>query len=376
MDMEFGPDGTFYLLTYGDGFFAINPDAGMMRWEYVKGLRPPVAVVSATPTSGAVPLTVAFSSAGSNDADPGDSIRFEWDFDGNGTVDSIEPNPTHTYTTAGEFTAKLSVIDSSGKSGVANTTITVGNTAPTVAVTVPVDGGTFAFGENIPFTVTVTDPEDGTIDCSDVHVTFVLGHDTHGHAEASTTGCSGVLPTDAGDVSHGGNVFGVISASYTDGGGSGGVPSLTTVAQNQIRQKKQEVEFVVNQSGTNTASSADAGGGLQRGGLSAGDWLQLNGPFNLLNIDSVTFRISGGTNGANSGAVEIHRDAVDGPIVTTVDIVGTANATTYASQTFPLADSGTHEYFLVFRAVPGGPLNNFFNLNWIEFVGNGVGTPP
>ena len=29
-------------------------------------------------------------------------------------------------------------------------------------------------------------------------MTFVLGHDTHGHAEATTTGCSGVLPTDAG----------------------------------------------------------------------------------------------------------------------------------------------------------------------------------
>ena len=96
-----GPDGTFYLLTYGDGFFAINPDAGMMRWEYVKGLRAPVAVLSAEPTSGPAPLTVAFSSAGSNDADPGDSIRFEWDFDGNGTVDSVDPNPTHIYTTPG-----------------------------------------------------------------------------------------------------------------------------------------------------------------------------------------------------------------------------------------------------------------------------------
>ena len=42
MDMEFGPDGSFYLLTYGDGFFAINPDAGMMRWDYVKGQRAPV----------------------------------------------------------------------------------------------------------------------------------------------------------------------------------------------------------------------------------------------------------------------------------------------------------------------------------------------
>ena len=115
MDMEFGPDGTFYLLTYGDGFFAINPDAGMMRWEYVKGQRAPVAVLTASRTDGPVPLTVNFSSAGSNDADPGDSIRFEWDFDGNGTVDSVEPNPTHTYTTRGQYTAKLTVFDSSGK---------------------------------------------------------------------------------------------------------------------------------------------------------------------------------------------------------------------------------------------------------------------
>jgi PKD repeat protein/type 1 glutamine amidotransferase len=375
MDMEFGPDGTFYLLTYGDGFFAINPDAGMMRWEYVKGLRAPVAVVSATPTDGPAPLTVAFSSAGSNDADPGDSIRFEWDFDGNGSVDSVEPNPTHTYTTTGQFTAKLAVIDSSGKIGSANTTITVGNTAPTVTLGVPVEGGTFAFGEDIPFTVSVTDPEDGAVDCADIEVTFVLGHDTHGHAEASTAGCSGVLPTDEGDISHGGNVFGVISASYTDGGGSGGAPALTTVAQNQIRQKRQEVEVVVNQSGTNVAGSSDAGGGSQRGGLSPGDWLQLNGPFNLLNIDSITFRTSGGNAGVASGAVEIHRDTVDGPIVTTVDITGTANATTYTSQTFPISDSGTHEYFLVFRAVPTGPGNNFFNLNWIEFGGAGVSTP-
>ena len=96
--------------------------------------------------------------------------------------------------------------------------ITAGNTAPTVVVTTPVAGGTFAFGNSIPFTVTVTDPEDGPVNCSEVQVTFVLGHDTHGHAEASTTGCTGVLPTDAGDVTHGGNVFGVISATYSDHG--------------------------------------------------------------------------------------------------------------------------------------------------------------
>ncbi len=97
MDMQFGDDGAFYLLTYGDGFFNINPDAGMYKWEYVKGQRAPRAVINANRTDGPAPLTVNFSSEGSMDPDPGDSIRFEWDF-GDGSPISIDPNPTHTYT--------------------------------------------------------------------------------------------------------------------------------------------------------------------------------------------------------------------------------------------------------------------------------------
>ena len=92
MDMQFGADGSFYLLTYGDGFFNVNPDAGMYRWDYVKGQRAPKAVLTADKTDGPSPLTVNFSSAGSLDADPGDSIRFEWDF-GDGSPISTEPEP-------------------------------------------------------------------------------------------------------------------------------------------------------------------------------------------------------------------------------------------------------------------------------------------
>ena len=122
----------------------------------------------------------------------------------------------------------------------------------------PLDGGLFSFGDKIQYKVAVTDPEDPSINCNDVQVTFVLGHDTHGHAEQSATGCTGFLQTIAGDVSHGGNVFGVISAHYTDKGGSGGqAPPLSTTSQVQIRQKHQEVEFVVNQSGTATATNTD-----------------------------------------------------------------------------------------------------------------------
>ena len=371
MDMMWGDDGNFYLLTYGDGFFVANPDAALVKFSYVKGTRSPVAVVNATPTNGVTPLTVAFSSEGSKDPDPADSIRFAWDFDGNGTTDSIDPNPSFTYTTNGVYTARLTVTDSSGKTASANTTITVGNTAPTVNVTVPVEGGLFAFGDSIPFTVTVTDPQDGAIDCSRVEVTFVLGHDNHGHAESTATGCSGTLSTSAEDVSHGGNVFGVISASYTDLGGPGGVPALTTVDQATIRQKKQEVEFAIDQSGTNTAATADAGGGLQRGSLGNGDWIALNGSINLTGINAMTFRTSGGT-----GVVEVHLDAVDGPLLTTVTVAATAGSTTYQSQTFPVTDpGGAHRIYLVFRPAPGGPTNNFFNLNWVEFGGQGVSAP-
>ena len=384
MDLQWGSDGAFYLLTYGDSFFGINADAGMYKWEYVKGLRAPTAVLTTDRTDGPVPLTVNFSSAGSNDADPGDSISFEWDF-GDGSAHSLDPNPSHTYTARGRYTAVLTVRDSSGQSNSQSTVITAGNTSPTVVISTPVAGGTFAFGNDIPFTITVTDPEDGAINCAEVQVTFVLAHDTHGHAEGGTTGCSGVLHTDANDVSHGGNVGGVVSVSYTDHGvGHDNVQTLTTIAQTFIRQKHQEVEFVVNQSGTNTATNNDGGPsappspGVHRGSLTAGDWIQLNGPFNLLNISSITYRVAdaaaGRTAGSPLAAIEVHQDSLTGPIVQTDNLVSTGGTAVWTSQTFPISLSGTHELYLVFRAVTGGSTgNNLFNLNWAEFVGPGIG---
>src|SRR3954453_20486789 len=137
MDMQFSADGSYYLLTYGDGFFQWNPDAGLYRWDYVKGQRTPVAVLGASRTNGLAPLSVQFSSEGSRDPDPGDSIRFAWDFDGDGTVDSTDPNPSHVYTANGVYTAKRTVTDSAGKSDSKPLTITVGNTAPTIEITTP-----------------------------------------------------------------------------------------------------------------------------------------------------------------------------------------------------------------------------------------------
>ena len=139
MDMQFGADGAFYLLTYGDGFFNVNPDAGMYKWEYVKGQRAPKAVLTTDRTDGPAPLTVNFSGAGSLDDDPGDSIRFEWDF-GDGSPLSTEANPTHTYTQRGRYTAVPDGDRLLGPQTSTSTVITVGNTSPTVAITAPAGG--------------------------------------------------------------------------------------------------------------------------------------------------------------------------------------------------------------------------------------------
>jgi PKD repeat protein len=379
MDMRWGPDGNFYLLSYGDGFFRANPDALLVKFSYVKGTRAPTAKVTATPTSGSAPLTVNFSSDGSADPDNGDSIRFDWDLDGNGTIDSTDPNPAFTYTANGVYTARLTVTDSSGKTGTANTQITVGNTAPTVQLTTPVDGGFFNWGDAIPWTVTVTDPEDASIDCDRVTVSFALGHDDHGHGEGSQTGCSGVYQTDPAGGSHaGGYLYGGFTASYTDQGAAG-QPPLTTIDQRIVQQKRQQLEYATEESGTATALSSDpAGGDSNRNGIDPGDWVAVNRVVDFQNINSISFRVSGGsaaTAGTPRAAVQVRLDAPDGPVLTTATVNATTGNNSYATQTFPITDpGGTHRLYLVFQAVPGGPETGLFNLNWIELGGPGVGS--
>ena len=144
MDMEFGPDGSLYVLDYGNGgYFTGNENSAVYKINAInEGARSPSASASATPDSGAAPLAVQFSSAGSSDPDAGDSIvSYAWDFQNDGTVDSTAPNPTFTYTQTGVYDARLTVTDATGRTGVATAVVTVGNTRPTVEIELPPNGG-------------------------------------------------------------------------------------------------------------------------------------------------------------------------------------------------------------------------------------------
>ena len=95
-------------------------------------------------------------------------------------------------------------------------------------------------------------------------------------------------------------MFGVINARYTDKGGPGGVPSLTTIGETRIRQRKQQVEHAPPSPARTSPATRDEGGGEHRGSLTNGDWIELNGPFNLQNIASVTFRVADAGGGRRS----------------------------------------------------------------------------
>jgi cytochrome c len=384
MDFKFGPDGALYVIEWGSGYGGGNADASIDRVDYLGGgSAAPVAKAAADRTSGPAPLAVNFSSAGS--ADPGGSaLQYSWNF-GDGST-STAANPSHTYA-AGNYTAVLTVTNSAGATGTASVSITAGNNAPTLTITDPPGGGLFEWGDKVNFAVTVSDPEDGTIDCSQVTVQAILGHDDHGHPLDQYHGCSvQVQTTLSSGHSEGDNIFYVVEASYTDKGGAGGASPITGRAQVILQPKHKQAEFfaatgrTADGKGTDTAGvAAEAatdpmGGGSSAAFIQDGDWWSFD-PIALNNITGLSVRASAGGSG---GTLEVRRNAPDGTLLASVPITGTGGWQNWQDFTATLANppAGTGKLYFVARN-PAGQTGAayLFNVNWFSFAGAGVGLP-
>jgi len=339
MDMAFGPEGSLYVLDYGTGYFNGDFNSALYRFDYLAGSnRAPTAVAGADRTNGQAPLAVTFSSAGSSDPE-GSELSYSWNF-GDGTT-STAAGPAKTYTANGTYQVTLTVKDAEGLTGTANVTITVGNTAPTVKINSPPNGALFSYGDTVPFSITVTDPEDSSINCAAVKMTYVLGHDNHGHQITSQNGCTGTItiPVD-GEHDSAANIFAVFDAEYTDAGG------LTTHTQHTLQPRHRQAEHFKTSSGVDKITKSAAEGGQTVGNVNNGDWIAFE-PYRLSGATSFTARVSSGGIG---GTLQLRAGSPTGTIVgsATVPITGNWDWFTNVTGTLSGAPATTGPLYLTF----------------------------
>ena len=159
VDLAIGPGGDLYYADAG---------GTVRRVRYFAGNQPPNAVLSATPTTGPAPLTVAFDAQSSTDPDPADAglLRYEWDFTDDGTVDARTPAASFTYPPGGPYTARLRVLDSLDVADTQTVAIQAGNTPPAALIDSPATGTDFAVGQTLTFAGRATDAEQGNLPAS------------------------------------------------------------------------------------------------------------------------------------------------------------------------------------------------------------------
>ena len=367
IDLKLGPDGALYMLEWGSGFWGDNEDAQLVRLDYVRGTRAPVARGRATATDGLAPLAVQFSAMDTFDPDPGSVLEFAWDLDGDGQVDSRAEEADFTYAVNGDYNVLLTVTDEDGYQSTDNIKITVGNTRPEIRILAPPAGGFFNWGEVVPFAVEVADAEDGETACGQVVFQAFVGHDAHSHPLDEYAGCQGRFTALGGHGSQADDLFYTVEARYTDRGGPG-AGSLTARAGLILQPKRKEAEHYTRQNGVLLEDTGDVrGGGQNVGWIDHGDYLVF-APVNLLGIDSLSFRVASASEG---GRLEVRMDAETGPLLLRLDIPGTGEWQRYIDVGAAVEDpGGTHELFIVAKRNQGD--TGLYNINWIDFHGPGI----
>jgi glucose/arabinose dehydrogenase/regulation of enolase protein 1 (concanavalin A-like superfamily) len=166
VDIQVGPS--------GDIFYADFDGGTIRRYQYLG----PIAIATASPDSGAPPLSVQFDGSESQPGSPDDTLTFAWDLDGDGNFnDSTDPQPVFVYATKGSYHPRLRVTDNHGATTVSTAlTINVDTQAPTASITQPGPNTTWKVGDTISFKGHAVDPQQGNLPPSAMSWQVIIHH--------------------------------------------------------------------------------------------------------------------------------------------------------------------------------------------------------
>ena len=160
IDMEVGPDGRIYVLEYGSGWYSSNPDAELVRLDYLPGNRPPaVSDLSVNQTTGILPFKL---NARIKASDPeNDAMTYVWSV-GSTKITTTTARLNYTINKVGDYDVSVQVFDvhkASTKSSIIS--IYAGNAQPKIAINLPNNGEGFYFPDQpVKFSVMVSDKGD------------------------------------------------------------------------------------------------------------------------------------------------------------------------------------------------------------------------
>jgi glucose/arabinose dehydrogenase len=244
--LAFGPHNAtqaLYYTTYASG--------GQIRRIAFAGTanQPPTAAVTANTTSGPTPLNVTFNGSGSTDPE-GSPLTYIWNFgDGSAVRETTTATTSYTYSTAGVYTAQLTVRDNqSALSAPVTLRIDAGNTPPVPQIISPSASTLFRVGQNLVLQGSATDAQDGTLAASRLSWRVILHHNNdHVHTLMPATAGNNINFTAPApeDLFAATASFIEIELTATDSAG------LQTIITRNVQPNKINITFATSPSGLN-----------------------------------------------------------------------------------------------------------------------------
>ncbi|MFZ5515539.1 MAG: PKD domain-containing protein, partial [Candidatus Zhuqueibacterota bacterium] len=147
------------IRAYKSNFYVVYPTPTGVKLRYLKLTvnQPPVAHAGG-PYQANEGTAITFNGAGSTDGD-GSIVKYEWDFQNDGTYDQTTTSATLSHTISDDFngTVKLRVTDNENATATATQTLVVANVAPTAEA-----GGPYSGVINSPIQLTGSSTDPGT----------------------------------------------------------------------------------------------------------------------------------------------------------------------------------------------------------------------